>query len=316
MHISHHGVKGQEWGVRNGPPYPLSKNISTGKRLRQKKLKSTNATIDQLIASGKARVDNLSHYTVAGLSTMRTAAGEEFVSGLIHGHDFDWQESVHWWKDGERQTRTVSDILKEDPTQFGFVEGDSIHAIHAKGQLGDYDMRTCNPGYGKPGTTQNCAKCSADLEMKLRGYSVSAGRQTYPSSADAMTYWFKGAERIDVDTDASEDLIKSYGKKTSGTINIQYPGDMGGHAMHWTVDDEGTFEVQDGQNNRRFSSVKSMMDEYGADASKGVSVFRLDNCEPDFDAMSSDSVIRNNPNANRVPSLVKNKFSGQEVSTW
>lgn len=21
--ISHHGVKGQKWGVKNGPPYPL-----------------------------------------------------------------------------------------------------------------------------------------------------------------------------------------------------------------------------------------------------------------------------------------------------
>lgn len=32
--LYHHGIKGQKWGHRNGPPYPLSSKISTGKRLK------------------------------------------------------------------------------------------------------------------------------------------------------------------------------------------------------------------------------------------------------------------------------------------
>lgn len=32
--LTHSGVKGQKWGVKNGPPYPLSKDISTGSRLK------------------------------------------------------------------------------------------------------------------------------------------------------------------------------------------------------------------------------------------------------------------------------------------
>lgn len=34
-YISHHGIKGQHWGVRNGPPYPLNDtrtNVATSKR--------------------------------------------------------------------------------------------------------------------------------------------------------------------------------------------------------------------------------------------------------------------------------------------
>lgn len=31
--LEHHGVKGQNWGVRNGPPYPLDRSISDGKKL-------------------------------------------------------------------------------------------------------------------------------------------------------------------------------------------------------------------------------------------------------------------------------------------
>ena len=37
--LYHHGIKGQKWGVRNGPPYPLGSDVSTGSRL---KIKSNN----------------------------------------------------------------------------------------------------------------------------------------------------------------------------------------------------------------------------------------------------------------------------------
>lgn len=32
--LEHHGILGMHWGTRNGPPYPLGSNISTGKRLK------------------------------------------------------------------------------------------------------------------------------------------------------------------------------------------------------------------------------------------------------------------------------------------
>lgn len=32
--LYHHGIKGQKWGVTNGPPYPLDSSVSTGKSLK------------------------------------------------------------------------------------------------------------------------------------------------------------------------------------------------------------------------------------------------------------------------------------------
>lgn len=49
--LYHHGVKGQKWGVMNGPPYPLDSNVSTGK-----KLKSTNV-IESQFYSDKTKND-------------------------------------------------------------------------------------------------------------------------------------------------------------------------------------------------------------------------------------------------------------------
>lgn len=32
--LQHHGVLGMKWGQKNGPPYPLAPDISTGKRIK------------------------------------------------------------------------------------------------------------------------------------------------------------------------------------------------------------------------------------------------------------------------------------------
>lgn len=305
--LYHYGVKGMKWGVRR---YQDKTGRLTAAGKQHVKDRKINKKIEEYINSGKAHVDNLGHYTVAGLTTMTTASGEKYVSGLISGHDFDWQEVTNYSDVGGY--RSPASVIKDNPNAHQFGADDPITYAHNKGQITERDLQECNPGFGKPGTTQNCAKCSADLELRMRGYGVSAGRQSYPSSADAMSLWFKDAERVDYESDFAEEALRSYGRKTSGTISIQYPGGNGGHAMHWTNDDDGNFSIQDGQNGRVFSSVRDMMETYGADTSAGVSTFRLDNCEPDWDMLEQDSVIRRASSAGKV----RNKFSGKIVDTW
>lgn len=351
--LSHHGIVGQKWGHRNGPPYPLGAEshskaqIAAAKKAGVKVGKSTgryvkarsskvagqavsaskpgggqNAYINSLIKSGKAKIDDLKDYQVGSLTkfTRSDRPGEEWVSGLINGHDFDWQEMSSMVVNGtdhvdENVAKTIARNNANFRTSDNFQDIDengNVVRDHSFGQLLNRDLDLCNPGFGDAGTTQNCAKCSADLEMRLRGYEVNAGRQSYPSSADAMGYWFKGAQRIDMDSDAAEDGLRSYGPMTSGTISIRYPDNGGGHSMHWTNDKDGNFEIQDGQNGRCFESVKEMMDEYGADKSASVSTYRLDNCEPNLDAMEQDSVLR----LANDSGFVENKWSGKKVDTW
>lgn len=38
--LYHHGIKGQKWGIRNGPPYPLDSSISTGEKLKRQSVKA------------------------------------------------------------------------------------------------------------------------------------------------------------------------------------------------------------------------------------------------------------------------------------
>lgn len=311
LELYHHGIKGQKWGVKNGPPYPIKRHKTSTTRTK---------SINESIKKGKIKVNNLKDYTVGSLTTF-VNSGKEYTSGLIHGHDFDWQEVVN--TDAYGLVTPVHNALKnkEKNGNYGVYQYSDSDPIFERsinhGRIDDFSMRTCNPSYGSDGTTQNCAKCSATLELERRGFHFMSGRQTYPSSVDAMSYWFKGAERMDMDSDIAEESIKSFGKKTSGTISIRYPDEIGGgHAMHWTVDDNGDFEIQDGQNNRRFSSISNMMETYGGDSSKQVSVFRLDNCEPDWDHMESDSVVRHPGGEQKPYNKVRNKFDGRVVDTW
>lgn len=54
LYLIHHGVEGQQWGKRNGPPYPLDSAISTGKKLIEK---HKQRTVNRAASRIKRRVD-------------------------------------------------------------------------------------------------------------------------------------------------------------------------------------------------------------------------------------------------------------------
>ena len=54
-YLAHHGIKGQKWGVKNGPPYPLDA------KGQLKKVKSLNDELNKwkygVVIDGKVRTD-------------------------------------------------------------------------------------------------------------------------------------------------------------------------------------------------------------------------------------------------------------------
>lgn len=49
--LSHHGIEGQKWGVRNGPPYPLGSgdHSATEKRAMRKENKKITKKCEAII---------------------------------------------------------------------------------------------------------------------------------------------------------------------------------------------------------------------------------------------------------------------------
>lgn len=53
--LTHSGIKGQKWGIQNGPPYPLSRDISTGSRLKTTSSGKKSGGISAYLQSRKVK---------------------------------------------------------------------------------------------------------------------------------------------------------------------------------------------------------------------------------------------------------------------
>lgn len=192
---------------------------------------------------------------------------------------------------------------------------DKTLKLDPNGGITDEMLSGCNPTFRDDnvnnGAENNCTKNTFALEMRKRGYDVSAGRSFSGANYNCQTSWWKDAPNPTICTsdenssalDKFKDAIDSYGNGTSGEIRVALGKGTGrdwGHSMHWTVDNDGKFEIQDGQENKRYSSVEDFWNQCPIAYRDTLNVTRLDNCEPNFDNAASDSCIRENPRNKNV----------------
>ena len=80
-YLMHHGIKGQKWGIENGPPYPLSpsKDYSAAEKKANKILNKADKVINN-----KARIGNNKAYNVVK-STYKTEHKLPFGSAATIG---------------------------------------------------------------------------------------------------------------------------------------------------------------------------------------------------------------------------------------
>ncbi|MCI9428089.1 MAG: phage portal protein [Eubacterium sp.] len=105
-HLAHHGVEGQKWGVRNGPPYPLDR--SGGKEVAKsgKGDKIKSSVIQNAIASGKVldkiNQDKQRKHTKSGRIKGRSyLEGDEEYAEKLYKELRGTGEALIDWKTGE-----------------------------------------------------------------------------------------------------------------------------------------------------------------------------------------------------------------------
>jgi hypothetical protein len=294
--LYHYGVKGMKWGVRK------DEAVSSGKTSRHKN--DTPSASQQAKSASQERQYLRAMEAIKNGKKSADDALYRIGSKYLSDTDLKTEEVELWdFNDGHQEYANPSKMLKD----FG-------SSIYDKGYRGitDDDVAAVNPDYGQPGTTNNCTKCSCALELRNRGLDVRAGRQTYPASSDAVTHWFKGAVREEHLYDEAESAIKKSGPGSSGVITCFYPHGAGGHAMHWSVKNDGNFQIEDGQTGRTFKSLDEVTKKYGFLDSMVYS-YRLDNCEPNYDNMVEDSVVRG-PSSNI--SGTRDRTTGEVRDRW
>ena len=257
--LAHHGIKGQRWGKRNGPPYPLSNEKHNKVVLRNYKNKSGTA------------------YDLSNLD-------ESY--GMIPMH-FTGKK---YRSDAFTLANLKNNSSMVNPNWFNPNAGKNLET----GLL-----TRINPGRGTSGQIghNNCVKCSAATTLMKMGYNqISAGQAFKGLNMErAVGEWFNNA-KIDRcnSTKEAEDLLRRMPPGSFGTVSSsRYAGDnktrIGGHAMSWTKMRNGDIRIEDGQVAKTFSSLSEACKEYGLSGEGLVS--RLDKATPNWERLEQDGAI-------------------------
>lgn len=183
--LYHHGIKGQKWGVRNGPPYPLDE----GKKSRAEKRMESHGPKGRHFSNsigGNSDVDwkDVAKRTAKGvaITTAATAAATLAFTLALRGY-FKHRISQ------ERKTNLLEhskDVIKK------------ITGEHTDTQ----DMRSVNDLKGfmfgdPPGHRMNCTMCTTAYDLRKRGYDVQANTSNFGRTEKDVASWYKNTTRKD-----------------------------------------------------------------------------------------------------------------------
>lgn len=315
-YLIHYGIPGQKWGTRRWQyedgsltpegyvHYGYGKSASKTQaenytKFRNRKLSGNSTAEDFINSVGTMAV---SDYDNRFAQLGHTVYGEfKNVPHTGFSTQTTWGDGAGFLAGKTTVSQSTAFTMKKE-NQMNLDDESSIK--HMLGQ--------CNSDYGSTGTTQNCTKVSATTALYKMGYTgIQAGTLNFPASADAMSYWFDGAHRVEGDATSCEDQIKKQGAGAFGSFSIRYP-EGGGHALSYSVLSDGRVRIEEGQDNSCFTgSISDVMKRYGADPSH-CSYTRLDNTKPNLKNMAEDGVVVDAGNRIGTTYNVRSGIAGEQ----
>ena len=263
--LMHHGIKGQSWGVRNGPPYPLDQ-------------KTHNKVV-----KGNAKVGTGSEKSgmVSPLMVELIADSVALLSLL----------GIKAWLSSPRQKKKTQDKLSSknedlsadllgDIADVGkhYTADNMPPTIKGKHSIED-DMAAVNPRYKDgvvPGTSNNCVLCSFTYDLRRRGYDVTAMASSSGNITDVLVnslYENPKTEKISASnfTNVFRKAEQKYPEGSRGQVTVSGP--YMGHSVAWEIRN-GQMEVYDTQRNKKMNPGE--FSKYGF-YSSNVKFIRTDN---------------------------------------
>lgn len=246
--LSHHGIKGQSWGTRNGPPYPLDqKTHNQVVKSAGKTAKASTGSYDE--TDGKT---GLVPELIAISSLLALKA-------YVSSPKYQTKMKTRYQNQANTRNAELSKDLIGDIAEVGktYSEDNMPRKIQGKHSPED-DMAACNPRYQNgvvPGTAVNCTLCAFTYDLRRRGYDVTAlscDSGSYPDIL--MNDLYKGAKQdfmsANTFTDLYDKAAKTYPEGARGNISVYGP--YMGHTMSWEVRG-GKLEILDTQRNVKVS---------------------------------------------------------------
>lgn len=273
----HHGVTGQKWGVRNGPPYPLSRAVSTGKSLRKfsgseklsreerKKQRAEKARKKAEEDYKKKNSEEYSNKSQAAAFIAKVALDAVALNPVGLADDiYRGGRALAGSAAAKKYSRERARAPKDKKTGFALKQKDLVEKE---------DLKRVNPSVYNfdSNTKSNCVLCTLTYDMRRRGYDVTAKTAGAGFAANDLKQWYpkakvnsvvgtapnntlaeKAVYRRNVTKSGSDALIKELLKQPNGArgnINVIWANSFSGHSMAYEVHD-GKVRILDGQVNK------------------------------------------------------------------
>lgn len=274
--LAHHGILGQKWGKRNGPPYPLTYDKHSNS---EKQKRSFFGVSDSL---HKINNDNIGEKSKIGSSVI-SGYSKVPVSSLVYG-----SESVKWSNKSEImsaytaaigdydayiQKKNSPDFIADTKKEKAWSDFKSDYAKYyeqnwkniadlynresrykALSEIPKMDkptldinsvvdnMRKINNNFAssQKGRNQNCMFCTSAMAMRMKGYDIAADLTPVGFSCDYSEKWFNGAKLKKPLCKTQDELIsklKNEGEGAYGNLMVEL-NNYGGHSVFWYVHDK------------------------------------------------------------------------------
>lgn len=271
--LSHHGIKGQSWGTRNGPPYPLDQKTHNKVVKNASKVGNGSAKYD---SEGGARTG-----LIPELVTLATLVGVNLYLSNPKVIDRKKNKKQQKYYEGNK---ALSEDLLGDMVDMDkqFSDDNPPKLITGKHSIED-DMLACNPRYKDgvvPGTSSNCTLCAFTYDMRRRGYDVAAlASETGNYSDQVIKDLYKDAKVDNIKarnfTDMFKKAAEKYPEGARGELHLTAP--FFAHSMAWEIKDH-QLVVIDPQRNEKHTAQQ--LQEYGFYSNNDQNGFiRTDNLE-------------------------------------
>ena len=246
--LVHHGIQGQKWGVRNGPPYPLGAGAKSASEKRAEQDSSNRGY------SGSELGQRLANKVLAMTGNQKTGVAAEIaiyaavnIAPLIAYFGI----MIYATKKGQK--------VEEDEAKERFENRKPKHIEELpkldKPMPPEENMKLTNPGFPDYGHTLNCTFCTTAMIMREKGYDVQA--KTTDHGWYTNRFWertFGVEKQTNMKARTAKDVVntlRSNGPGSYGNISVYWKMG-GGHSIFWKNDENGDPHIYDGQSGEEY----------------------------------------------------------------
>ena len=285
--LYHHGIRGQRWGKRNGPPYPLKPSAHSE---REKRLNSRFAGGSTSTITKKKSFD----YKKAAKIGLTLAVAGLAVYGVYKINQLY----------GSSEVGKGKDLLNDAMKKFGSSGGTSaVTSVEngfkklSKPETVEEAMGKVNDYYRAKVSQNNCTSCSMAGFLRTKfGYDVKAQYMDNPRDGYAMledcmknfssNVFEAGSSKFGKSyDDASSMLLRRFKENgAEGVVAVTWAKNHSGHMFNWKIID-GKVQFMDYQL-RNLTKDQFSVYFQNIDKSKNFFAVRLDNGDFDFDKVA------------------------------